>query len=139
MVADGYIMTMLQTNGLCYHKNTGKGNRELFTVTVIPNNVWARHWKYSNQSGTNNTMAKIRQVTLEQHRTECSKADFERWQYYVGIAETSNGNIITMDMLKTWANNPDRNLWCVFCGGELPIDAQYCCNTYKGLQPYIED
>ena len=66
-----------------------------------------------------------------------SESDFQRWHSYVGIEQA--GKKLTEQMLREWANDPKRQLQCVFDGELWPSNYWYCprCKEYKGLMPYI--
>lgn len=60
------------------------------------------------------------------------------WQHLVGIPNPK-GEALKPEQLRAWADDPKRELECIFCGTRLPLDTQFCprCREYKGIQPYI--
>lgn len=80
---------------------------------------------------------------------------FERWKYYIDIAENQRGEKLTEERLRKWADDPNRMLECVFCQiveppsyfqvgllGYAGVDygTTTCCprcREYKGIQPSI--
>jgi len=59
-------------------------------------------------------------------------------KYYKGLKNT-RGEVLTDQMLRAWAKNPNRKLECQYDGEQWPANYSYCprCREYKGLMPYI--
>lgn len=67
---------------------------------------------------------------------------FDEYKHFVGTYDIDS-NIITKKRLMAWAEDPKRELICIFCGSE-PVCSNgfiYCrhCNEYKGVMPNCPD
>lgn len=65
-------------------------------------------------------------------------AIYQQYRHFVGTYDIDN-NTITAERLMRWAEDPKRELICIFCGSE-PTDNNgfvSCrrCKTYKGIMP----
>lgn len=60
------------------------------------------------------------------------------WHHLVGI-KNLKGQALAPGQLRAWADDPKRELECIFCGTRLPLDTQFCprCREYKGIGPYV--
>ena len=63
---------------------------------------------------------------------------FEEYKYFVGTYDIDS-NIITKERLMAWAEDPKRELVCIFCGNEPRNMNGYTicplCRGYKGIIP----
>lgn len=87
-------------------------------------------------------MVELKNITLEEHRKKSSQRDYEQWKHHAGV-ENQDGVVLTDEMIRKWAENPYRKLWCIFCSNDTTVTYHgmlYCpgCKGYKGLIPFIE-
>ena len=83
-------------------------------------------------------MNKSRLLQGEELRKMQVEGAYNEWKHIIGSYDI-DGQTITEKRLLTWANDPKRELMCIFCGSE-PADRGgfiYCqrCMEYKGIIP----
>lgn len=63
---------------------------------------------------------------------------FDEYKHFVGTYDIDS-NTVTEERLMAWAEDPKRELICIFCGSEIVNRGGfiYCqrCNEYKGIMP----
>ncbi len=73
---------------------------------------------------------------------------FEMFRYQASPeSKNCNGVLLTEEMIRKWANQPEPFLECGFCGEngtlfDMRIESTICCpccREYKGIQPYIKE
>lgn len=70
--------------------------------------------------------------------TKVVKSYYDEYRHFVGSRDI-DGNTITSERLREWAEDPAREFYCIFCGSP-PTEANgfsWCrrCNEYKGIIP----
>lgn len=79
---------------------------------------------------------------IKQYKPPTASDIFEEYKHFVGTYDIDS-NTITRERLMAWAEDPKRELICIFCGGE-PVNKEgfiSCqrCKEYKGVMPNCPD
>ena len=79
-------------------------------------------------------------VTKPMTKEQEAQSVFEQWKYHIDTYDIDGENI-TEERLWAWANDPKRELICIFRGSE-PREVNgfvFCprCKEYKGVGPNV--
>lgn len=77
-------------------------------------------------------------MQIKKYESPTTEELFEDYKHFVGTYDIDS-NTITRKRLMAWAQDPKRELICIFCGSE-PVNRGgfiYCqrCKEYKGIMP----